>query len=147
MSNEAILSQETRGGLLDLTHWGHIAVVDENSHVICSAGDPEAVVFYRSASKPVQALPVLARRLDEKYGITPEESVIFAGSHAGEPFHVAALESIFKKAGLREEDLVMNPAVPANTPANEARIRAGEGPRKFFHNCAGKHAALMILQK
>ena len=146
MSN-AILSQETRGGLLDATHWGHITVVDENSRVIYSVGDPEAVVFYRSASKPVQALPVLARKLDEKYGISPEESVIFAGSHAGESFHMDALKSIFRKAGLKEEDLVMNPAVPANVSANEARIRAGEAPRKLFHTCAGKHAALMLLQK
>ncbi len=145
--SDAILTQETRGELLDLTHRGHIALVDENSNVIYSVGDPEAVVFYRSASKPVQALPVLAHKLDEKYGISPEESVLFAGSHAGESFHVEALKSIFRKAGLCEEDLVMNPAVPANVPANEARIRAGEGPRKFFHNCAGKHAALMLLQK
>ena len=96
------LVQETRGGLLDLTHFGHIAVVDEHSRLVYSAGDPSAVVFYRSASKPIQALPVFARRLDEKYGVTPEESVIFAASHAGEPFHVAALESIFKKAGFMD---------------------------------------------
>ena len=141
------LIQETRGDLLDLTHFGHIAVVDEHSRLVYSAGDPSAVVFYRSASKPIQALPVFARHLDEKYGITPEESTIFAASHAGEPFHVAALESIFKKAGFTEDQLIMNPAVPAYAPANEARIRAGLPPRRFFHNCSGKHAALMLLQK
>lgn len=141
------LTEEYRGDLLDLTHFGHIAVVDETGRVIYSAGDPSAVIFYRSASKPVQALPVFAHGIKEKYGITDEESVIFAASHAGEPFHVAALESIFKKAGLSEDQLIMNPAVPAYGPANEARIRAGIGPRKFFHNCSGKHAALMLLQK
>lgn len=83
------LTEEYRGDLLDLTHFGHIAVVDETGRVIYSAGDPSAVIFYRSASKPVQALPVFAHGLKEKYGITDEESVIFAASHAGEPFHVA----------------------------------------------------------
>ena len=143
----APLVREYRGDTLDLTHFGYIVIVDENSKVLYSVGDPDDIVFYRSASKPIQALPVIARGLDAKYGISEEESVIFAGSHAGEPFHIAALESLMKKAGLNEEMLVMKPAVPAYGPANEARIRAGIPPRKLFHNCAGKHCALMLLQR
>lgn len=143
----APLAVEIRGNMTDLTHFGWLMVVDENSKVIYSVGDPDDLVFYRSASKPVQALPVIARGLDKKYGITEEESTIFAGSHAGEEFHVEALKSIFEKTGMREDMLVMKPAVPAYTAANEARIRAGLPPRKFYHNCAGKHAALMLLQR
>ncbi len=143
----APLVMEYRGNLPDLTHFGYLTIVDENSKVIFSVGDPDDMVFYRSASKPIQALPVIAHRLDEKYGITPEESTIFAGSHAGEPFHVAALESIMKKAGLSEDMLVMKPSVPAYTPANEDRIRRNLPPRKLYHNCSGKHTALMLVQR
>ena len=141
------LAREYRGETLDLTHFGYLVIVDEHSKVLYSAGDPDDIVFYRSSSKPFQALPVIARGLDEKYGITEEESVIFAGSHAGEKYHVAALESILKKAGFTEDMLVMKPAVPGYGPANEERIREGLAPRKLYHNCAGKHCALMLLQR
>ena len=63
MSDTVRLTEEFRGGLLDLTHYGYISIVDEKGKVIYSAGDPEAMVFYRSASKPVQALPVIAHPL------------------------------------------------------------------------------------
>ena len=147
MTDTALLTEEYRGGLLDLTHYGYISVVDENGKVIYSAGNPEAVVYYRSASKPVQALPVIAHRLDEKYGLTDEETVLFAGSHLGESFHIAALQSIMKKADLNPDDLIMKPTVPGSKSANEDRIRAGLPESKLYHNCSGKHTALMLIQR
>ncbi len=143
----AVLTEEYRGELLDLIHEGYICVVDENSNVIKSAGNPEAVVYYRSASKPFQALPVIARGLDEKYGITEEESVLFSGSHLGESFHVAAIRSMFQKAHMNLEDLVMKPAEPGSREANEERIRRGLPKEKIYHNCSGKHTGAMLLQK
>ena len=147
MASYEPLVYEYRGGLLDLTHMGYFCMVDERSQVIRAVGDPEEPVYYRSASKPVQALPVIAMGLDRKYGITEEESVIFAGSHAGEPFHVKALESIFEKAGLKEEQLIMNPACPAQKDAYLDWVRCGGVKRRFYHNCAGKHAALLLGQR
>ncbi|HIQ77113.1 MAG TPA: asparaginase [Candidatus Faecousia excrementipullorum] len=109
-----VLAEEYRGEILDLVHHGYICVVDKDNRVVASAGDPEQVVFYRSASKPFQALPVIARGLDREYGLTEEETVIFAGSHLGEDFHVAALRSIFAKTGMNPEDLIMKPTVPGS---------------------------------
>ncbi len=129
------LVREYRSNLLDLTHYGYIAIVDEHGDLLWHAGDPEAPIYYRSASKPIQALPVIRRGLDKKYGLSDEETVIFAGSHAGEAYHIEALESILQKTGLREEMLVMKPTVPNYAPANEERIRRGLAPRKLYHNC------------
>lgn len=142
-----LLVEEYRGGLLDLTHYGYVVVVDENGKTLYSAGDENAVVYYRSASKPIQALPVIAHKLDEKYSLTEEETVLFAGSHLGEKFHVDALKSIMKKADLKEEDLIMNPAAPGLPSANEERIRLGLPKSKLYHNCSGKHAALMLIER
>ena len=146
-NDTARLIDEYRGELLDLTHYGYIVVVNDKGEVIYSAGDPEAVVFYRSASKPIQALPVIAHKLDEKYGLTEEETVLFAGSHLGEDFHVAALKSIMEKSGLNPDDLIMKPGVPGLPAANEERIRKGLPKSKLYHNCSGKHAALMLTQR
>ena len=142
-----ILTVEYRGDIPDLVHEGYICVVDETGRVIRHAGNPDATVYYRSASKPFQALPVIARQLDEKYGITEEESVILSGSHLGEPFHVQAIRSMFQKAGMDLNDLIMKPTVPGSTSANEERIRLGLPREKIYHNCSGKHTGAMMLQK
>lgn len=147
MNDTARLTEEYRGGLLDLVHEGYICVVDDTGRVVYRAGNPDAVVYYRSASKPIQALPVIAHRLDERYGLTDEETVLFSGSHLGEAFHMEALKSIMQKADLREEDLIMLPAAPGSAAANEARMRAGLPKSKLCHNCSGKHAALMLIQR
>ena len=141
MAHAVPLVEEYRGKLLDLIHYGYVCVVDENGKVIYHAGDPDAVVFYRSASKPIQALPVISRRLDEKYGLTEEESTIFSASHQGDTFHVEALESIFKKAGFTEDMLVMKPTVP------QVKHDPDITPRKFYHNCSGKHSGALLLQR
>lgn len=141
------LSHEMRGDVYDLSHFGNICVVDENGNVLHALGNPETLTCYRSSSKPLQALATLKYDLDTKYGITDEETVIFAASHAAEKFHVDALESILKKTGLKEEYLIMNPTYPANE-AHKLEIISNRMPkRKLYHNCSGKHLAAMILQQ
>lgn len=140
-------SEDPKSAAFDLMHYGYVCIVDEHSNVLYSAGDSGDLVFYRSASKPIQALPVFAHRLDEKYGIEEKESVILSASHAGAPCHVEAVESVLRKAGYTEDILCMNPTVPTDKEANEDRIRQGIPPRKVFHNCSGKHAALLLVQK
>lgn len=132
---------------LDLVHYGYVCIVDENSNVIFEAGDSEDFVFYRSASKPLQSLPVFKYGLDKLYGLTEKESVILSGSHAGEKHHVEAVENILAKAGFTEDILCMKPTIPGNRKAIEDRIREGVPFRKIFHNCSGKHAALLLIQK
>ena len=132
---------------LDLVHYGYVCIVDENSRVLYSAGDCDDLVFYRSASKPIQCLPVFVHGLMDAWGITEEESVIFSASHTGQPCHVRALESILQKIGVTEDILCMNPTYPTDRAANEERIRRGIPLRRVYHNCAGKHAALLMIQK
>ena len=147
MSSCRPLIYEYRGDIVELIHMGLIAVVDESSRVLCHVGDPDEPVYYRSASKPIQALPVIAHSLDQKYGLTERETAIFSGSHAGEHMHVEALESIWLKTGLKEEMMVMKPALPEAEYAREAVLRAGGPKRRAYHNCSGKHTALMLLQR
>ena len=138
------LFEEYREGVLECVHYGALVAVNRHGEIIFQKGEADWTCFYRSASKPIQALPVIQHGLDARYGLTHEETVLLAGSHAGEACHVAALESIFKKTELREDMLVMKPAVPAYAPANEERVRQGLPPRSCDRICAGKHAALML---
>lgn len=141
------LAQEVRAGITDLTHHGYVCVVDERSKVLYHAGDEDAVVFYRSTAKPIQALPVIMRALHTRYGLSEEETVIFSASHAGQSFHVSAMERIMEKAGLTEDMLLMKPTVPLHARSNEERIRLRLPERKLYHNCSGKHLSLLLLQR
>lgn len=140
-------SGDPQNAIFDLMRYGYLCIVDEHSNVLYSAGDCEDLVFYRSASKPIQALPVFKYGLIEELDIGEKESVILSASHAGEPFHVEAVESILKKGGFTEDILCIKPTQPEHGPTNENRIRAGLPKRKIYHNCSGKHAALLLIQK
>ncbi len=147
MYNYAALLEEYRGDLLENVHFGHIAIVDKDSKLIYSAGDPGDMVFYRSASKPVQALPTIAMGLDRKYGLTGRESAIFSGSHTGQDVHMEALDGIMTKTGIKEEDMIMLPSYPQDRQSELERIESGLPLRKAYHNCSGKHLSLMLLQR
>ena len=65
-----VLVEEYRGGLLENIHPGRICVVGPDREVLFSAGDTAAPLYYRSSSKPLQALAPLLDGLDEKYSLT-----------------------------------------------------------------------------
>lgn len=131
-----VLYMETRGGITENEHRGSVAVVDGKGRVTLSYGDIHSPRYFRSAAKPLQALPVFAHRLDRLNGTTQEESVIFAASHLGDPCHIDTVRRILKHSGFSEGELIMSPALG----------RSGE-TSKPAHCCSGKHAALMLLAK
>lgn len=141
-----VLFEEYREGVLECLHYGTACVVDEHG-IVFSVGDPEWLSFYRSASKPIQALPVLVRGLHKKYGLSEEETAIFSGSHWGDEDHVRVCESILAKTGLNEADMCMLPTYPNRPARKEELLRKNMPPRKIYHNCAGKHLALMLLAR
>lgn len=141
-----LLTTESRGPMIENRHYGLICVTDENG-VVAHVGDPETVVYYRSSSKPIQALPLFVMGLDKKYGLSDIECAIMAGSNAGEPECAAVVESLMEKAGVREEELVLGARYPDHPGAKEAAIRRGDAPRKIWHGCAPKHVAAMLTQR
>lgn len=145
--SSALLVEDLRGELVENVHRGFIAIVDDQGRLIGQAGNPCKKVYYRSASKPIQALPILALSIDQEFGLTAEETTIMAGSHMGEPFHVAAVESILKKIGAREEDLCMKPTYPGYLPRRTELICAQAPKRKIYHNCSGKHTAALAMAR
>ena len=141
-----VLFEEYRGNVLECLHHGTICVVDRDGPV-AGIGDTDWICYYRSASKPIQALPVLVRGVHRKYGLTEEETAIFSGSHWGDEAHVRVCESIMAKTGLREDDMIMLPTYPNRPARREALLRANLPPRKIYHNCSGKHLCLMLLAR
>ena len=119
------LVEVTRGGRVESEHRGAIAVVDANGKLIAHAGDVELVSYLRSSAKPFQLLPLVESGAADRFGFTDAELAVIAGSHSGEPRHVAAVQSILNKIGLSEDALQCGIHVPFNADAAKALRAAG----------------------
>lgn len=142
---EPLLIEVTRGDLVESAHRAHAAVVDESGRIFYAAGDPERVTFLRSSAKPIQALAMVESGAAARFGLTDREIAVMCASHAGEPFHVAAVKGILQKIGLDEGALACGIHAPGHGPSAAALVREGENPRKIHNNCSGKHASMLTL--
>lgn len=142
----ALLTYETRGELIENEHNGTICVVSERG-VEYSVGNYGADYFFRSSSKPIQALPVFLLGLHKKYGLSEAECAIMAGSNAGEKYCTDVVESLMNKAGVTEDDLVMKPRYPSHEATRNAALAAGIPPKKIWHGCTPKHIGAILVQR
>ncbi|MBD1221374.1 asparaginase [Virgibacillus halodenitrificans] len=138
-----IVVEEYRGKSLENTHQGIICVLNENKEVIYEKGDINDYVFYRSAMKPLQAIPAFTTDVIEKYKLTTEEAALFTASQRGETYHQEALESLMKKLDLAEDLLVCNPSYPLNEEPKNNYIWEHKPKRRLLHNCSGKHLGFL----
>lgn len=136
-----------RGGVVESRHAVSIAVRDADGGSLIAVGDVDAVTFYRSAAKPLQALPLVEEGVVEKYGLTDEELALCCASHEGEPRHVAAARSILRRAGAEESQLRCGAHAPYSGQAAAALAAAGESPGRIHNNCSGKHAGMIALAR
>ena len=141
----AVRVEVWRGGIVESRHEVSVAVADGAGRLRASAGDPDLVVFARSAIKPLQALPLVEDGVVERYGLTDEELALVCASHNGAPTHVAAARSILRRIGVPEESLACGPDRPFGEEASQALDASGERPGRIHNNCSGKHAGMMAL--
>ncbi|RKP49884.1 asparaginase [Cohnella endophytica] len=142
---EEILVEEHRGDLLENVHVGHICGVSQTGAVKYVVGNPLHKTFLRSSAKPIQAIPAMMNGVDVHYSLEEPEVAMMAASHRAEPIHVAALESIMAKTGVREEQLVCHPTYPLSASAKHELIAHGGQERRIYHNCSGKHLGVLAL--
>lgn len=142
-----VLTVEYRNGLQECIHRGRIAVVGEKGRLLYHVGDMQAMTYFRSASKPMQVLPLLIQSIDKTYELNAKELAAMSGSQGGQPEHILVLEELLKKTGFSEADLIIKPCLPEDAKSREDVIRSNGRLRSIYHLCAGKHLAAMMLQK
>ena len=89
-----------RGGLVESVHRVHVAVVDAEGRWIGGRGDPAFPTFYRSAAKPLQALPLVEDGVADRFGLEAEELALCCASHNSEERHVEVTRRILLRAGV-----------------------------------------------
>jgi L-asparaginase II len=130
-----------RSGLVESRHPVSVAVADADGRVVFRDGDDQDTPFFlRSAAKPFQA--TVSRRRGPS--LAPEQLALAAASHGGQPVHAALAQGMLAEVGLEPEHLLCPPDWPASEPAKLRAAAAGlTTPQRLFHNCSGKHAAML----
>ena len=134
------LAETTRGGMVESTHNGVIAVVDVSGKIVATAGNPGLFAFFRSSAKPFQAIGVIESGAADRFGFTPAELALCCASHNGDRSHQDQVAAMLAKLGL-----------------DESFLQCGI-PRAYFGDlavtplqcdCSGKHTGMLAtcLQK
>jgi L-asparaginase II len=124
---DAIVVEVRRNGIVEAVHRVHAVAVRDGS-VIAEAGDGAHTCFLRSASKPIQALP-LARTRDD---LDARDLAIASASHRATDDQIAAVRALLAKAPATEDELELGP-------------QEGRPAERIFNNCSGKHAGMLAL--
>ena len=134
------LASIVRSGFTEGHHRGRLVILAADGSVEYSLGDADAPVLPRSSNKPMQAVAMLEQGLDASGRLL----ALAAASHAGEPFHVAAVRRILASGGLAEDALLCPADWPLGADAKLDLVRGGGSPAPVAMNCSGKHASMLL---
>jgi len=136
---DPIVVEVVRNGLVESVHHARVAVTGPGGDLIGSIGAVDAVMYPRSALKPLQVVAMVGDGLD----LPDDLLALVAASHSGEQIHLDGARRILDSAGLTEDALQTPPDWPADEQAKIAQIRAGADQSRIFMNCSGKHAGML----
>jgi L-asparaginase II len=145
--NPAVLVEVTRGPIVESVHYGVIAVADAEGDVLARAGNTGTVAYYRSSSKPIQAVSLVESGAADHFGFTDAEIAVICGSHGGEDIHVEAVMSILDKIGCGPDALACGAHMPYDKQAARDLQEREEAPTVLHNNCSGKHAGMLALAR
>ncbi len=145
MTKAVPMTEIWRGALLESLHLGHAVICDDSGQIVHSWGDPEALIFPRSSSKMIQALPLVTSGAADKFGLTSEHLALSCASHNGALIHTDRVRAWLDQLGLTDDDFRCGPQEPNDLPARDAMIRAYESPCQYHNNCSGKHSGFLTV--
>ncbi len=141
------LVEVLRSGFAESSHRGDAAVVDSEGRIIYELGNSDRLTFFRSASKPLQAVSYLEAGIAEKYNINLKEMALLISSHSGEKEHIDLLKSLLKRLEIDEDMLECGVHEPINKEAYKELLATGQKPSRLHCNCSGKHLGFMAAAK
>ena len=128
-----------RDGLNESFHLGTAALVAPDGQVLDVVGDAAALIYPRSALKPIQAMVIrdLGLRTDSK------QSVISMASHYATQEQIDLVRSLLSDHGNSETEL----GCPEAWPWNPESKALAHNQSRIYMNCSGKHAGFLATAK
>ena len=133
-----LLAAQERGQMLESFHHGVVAVVDPDGNLIFSKGDAFALIYPRSATKPIQAAAMRRAGLS----LPEAQAVMTMASHYATDRQVELVSKVLASHYVSESQLGCPAAVPWNLEA-----KVGKEPKPIYMNCSGKHAGFLATSK
>jgi L-asparaginase II len=137
------LIELTRNGTTECVHFGAVAVVDARGRLLAQAGNPHWLGFSRSTLKALQALPFVLQGGPCQFGFSSAEVALLCASHNGEASHVAGVQSMLDKVGLKVSALRCGCHVPGLFSFLDRPAPADLVFDERHNNCSGKHAGFL----
>lgn len=138
-----LLADVMRGGVVESTHAGTIAVVDGTGKLVASAGDPETFAYFRSSAKPFQAVPVIESGAADRFGFTPAELALCCASHSAEASHQAQVLAMLAKLGLNDGALQCGIPLPIDEHETALILSGQKAASPLQCDCSGKHTGML----
>ena len=138
-----VLVEVTRAGFVESRHRGACAVVDADGTLLQSWGDVDALVYPRSALKPLQALPLIESGAADHFDLGDEEIALACASHNSEPFHVERVTAWLERIGLTVDDLECGLCESISLDVTKSMSRVHETFTRAHNNCSGKHTGFL----
>jgi L-asparaginase II len=133
-----LLAEVTRSGVVESVHTGHIVMLNSDGSIHLTRGNPDLLVYPRSAIKSIQAAAMVRGGLD----LEPRLLALVCSSHSGSDLHMDAVREILAKAGLDESALQNAFGYPLGVAE---RAAWGSKPEtRIAMNCSGKHAGMLL---
>ena len=132
-----------RNDFIESRHAGSVVVVDPTGKVLFSKGDPNALVFPRSAMKLFQAMGIFSTGIE----LSPEFTALATSSHTGSAAHVELVRELLATGSFTEADLKCATEWPVNKDMLKQVHKADGTALPIYHCCSGKHAAMLLACK
>ncbi len=136
-----------RGGYVESVHRVHVVVAYADGTRHSTLGDGALATYYRSAAKPIQALPLVEDGVMERFGLDTEDLALCCASHNSEVRHVTVARRILARADVAETALVCGGHPPLRAEEGYRIMREGRRPGPIESNCSGKHAGMLALAR
>lgn len=145
--HEPIVIECTRGPATESHHVVDVALVGPAGRVVQAWGDPQTIVYPRSAIKSVQVLPLIETGAAEQCAVTDEELAIACSSHNGQERHVSVVRDWLTRTGFSESDLECGGHLPYHVPSAHACVRLGDEGSPLHNMCSGKHTGFLVTAR
>ena len=147
MTQPAPFAEIWRGAFLESVHSGHAVVCDDSGQIVQAWGNSETVILPRSSAKMIQALPLLRSGAADAMGLGTQHLALACASHQAADLHTGIIGKWLDTMGLSDSDFRCGAAVPGDIDARDTLIRAYEQPCQIHHECSGKHAGFLTVNK
>ncbi len=139
--NSEIICAKVRNGLDESVFRGHAVSIDESHKITSNLGNPMYITYFRSSSKPIQAMTLVISGAYEKFRLSLKHLAIASGSHNGQKVHTEVVLDLLERCGLNDEFLLCGTHPPLTKAARTEFDEVSAKP--INHNCSGKHAGML----